>query len=187
MTETDNILEILLRLVRTERAYAQSTQTSTVSNVSGPLLNALSQGWAHAEQQNHITLSVLSIFRMASEYAKKALSDEKGKVEVEDVLARPQHTPYAGSRVVVEHWLADERCAGKPSAVSVPDGFEVGDFCACAGWWGRWQVVEVYSLGRCEEEATGGDEGDGAVQWEKVLHVRALRVDGAHAPGARSG
>lgn len=114
MTETDNILEILLRLVRTERAYAQTSQTSSISSVSGPLLDAVSQGWAHAAQQNHISLAVLSIFRMAAEYAKKALGDEKGKVEVEERLGAiiqclPSHLFYKSMDGMFKEWRAEQK------------------------------------------------------------------------------
>ncbi|KAM6489568.1 hypothetical protein JOM56_014987 [Amanita muscaria] len=46
MTETDNLLEILLRLVRGERAtpFSQSTPTVSAPSVSGPLLSALAHG-----------------------------------------------------------------------------------------------------------------------------------------------
>ncbi|KAF8076080.1 hypothetical protein FPV67DRAFT_1776672 [Lyophyllum atratum] len=85
MTETDNILEILLRLVRGERATAsyQSGPAISAPSISGPLLSALSQGSAHGAQQTHVSLAVLAMFRMAVEYAKKAIGD-KGKAEVEE-------------------------------------------------------------------------------------------------------
>ena len=47
MTETDNILEILLRLVRGERStYTQTPSVISTPSVSGPLLAALLLGIA---------------------------------------------------------------------------------------------------------------------------------------------
>ncbi|KAG5719684.1 hypothetical protein E4T56_gene14592, partial [Termitomyces sp. T112] len=85
MSETDNILEILLRLVRGERATAsyQSGPAISAPSISGPLLSALSHGSAHGAQQTHVSLAVLAMFRMAVEYASKA-GGEKGKTEVEE-------------------------------------------------------------------------------------------------------
>ena len=98
MVETDNILEILLRLVRGERASYSSSHSSShsssssnpvisSSSLSGPLLSALSQGSAHANQQTHVSLAVLAIFRLATEYAKKAVG-EKGREEVDKKKGR---------------------------------------------------------------------------------------------------
>lgn len=63
MMEIDNILEILLRLVRGERAtpFSQSTPTLSGPSVVGPLLSALTPGSAHASQQTHVSLAVLAL------------------------------------------------------------------------------------------------------------------------------
>ncbi|KAH7931368.1 hypothetical protein BV22DRAFT_1124290 [Leucogyrophana mollusca] len=80
MSEIDNVLEILLRLVRGERAtpFSQSTPAISAPSISGPLLTALSQGSAHGAQQTHVSLAVLAMFRVTVEYAQKA-SGDKGK------------------------------------------------------------------------------------------------------------
>jgi len=82
-SEPENILEILLRLVRGERATpfsgSGSSASLTGSSISGPLLAALSGtgsgnsgGFAHGEKQTHVSLAVLAIWRMTLEYARKA-------------------------------------------------------------------------------------------------------------------
>ncbi|KAL4075707.1 hypothetical protein J3A83DRAFT_4369948 [Scleroderma citrinum] len=85
MTEVDNLLEILLRLVRGERAtpFSQSTPAISAPSISGPLLNALTQSSAHGAQQTHVSLAVLAIFYMTLDYAQKA-NGEKGKSEAEE-------------------------------------------------------------------------------------------------------
>jgi 20S proteasome subunit alpha 6 len=82
--ETDNILEILLRLVRGERAtpFTQSAPAISPSSVAGPLRAALSPGSPHSAQQTHVSLAVLAVWRMTMEYAVKALQ-EKGRTEAE--------------------------------------------------------------------------------------------------------
>ncbi|KAI0347026.1 hypothetical protein BDW22DRAFT_1386908 [Trametopsis cervina] len=114
MTETDNILEILLRLVRGERAsYSQSTPVISAPSVSGPLLSALSQGSAHGAQQTHVSLAVLAIFRLAVEFAKKAAKDE-GKVEAEARMGEiirclPSHLIYKSLDGIFKEWRLEKK------------------------------------------------------------------------------
>ena len=115
MTETDNILEILLRLVRGERAtpFSQSAPTITAPSVSGLLLSALAQGSAHGAQQTHVSLAVLAIFRMATEYAVKA-SGDKGKAEVEErvgeiIRCLPSHLIYKSLDGIFKEWRVDKK------------------------------------------------------------------------------
>ncbi|KAF5388316.1 hypothetical protein D9615_000118 [Tricholomella constricta] len=115
MTETDNILEILLRLVRGERATAsyQSGPAISAPSISGPLLSALSQGSAHGAQQTHVSLAVLAMFRMTVEYAKKAVGD-KGKGEVEErvgeiIRCLPSHLVYKSLDGIFKEWRVDKK------------------------------------------------------------------------------
>ncbi|KAI0092570.1 hypothetical protein BDY19DRAFT_925029 [Irpex rosettiformis] len=114
MTETDNILEILLRLVRGERAsYSQSTPVISAPSVSGPLLSALSQGSAHGAQQTHVSLAVLAIFRVAVEFAKK-VDEEKGKTEVEArvgeiIRCLPSHLIYKSLDGIFKEWRLEKK------------------------------------------------------------------------------
>ncbi|EKM59603.1 uncharacterized protein PHACADRAFT_181595 [Phanerochaete carnosa HHB-10118-sp] len=114
MTETDNILEVLLRLVRGERAsYSQSAPVISAPSVSGPLLSALSQGSAHAAQQTHVSLAVLAIFRLAVEFAKKAVGDE-GKTEVEErvgeiIRCLPSHLIYKSLDGIFKEWRVEKK------------------------------------------------------------------------------
>ncbi|KAG6819203.1 hypothetical protein H0H93_014376 [Arthromyces matolae] len=115
MTETDNILEILLRLVRGERATAsyQSGPAISAPSISGPLLSALSQGSAHAAQQTHVSLAVLAMFRMGVEYAQKA-SGEKGKTEAEERMGEiirclPSHLIYKSLDGIFKEWRVEKK------------------------------------------------------------------------------
>lgn len=114
MTETDNILEILLRLVRGERAsYSQSTSVISAPSVSGPLLSALSQGSAHGAQQTHVSLAVLAMFRLAVEFAKKA-DGEDGRVVVEErvgeiIRCLPSHLIYKSLDGIFKEWRVEKK------------------------------------------------------------------------------
>lgn len=114
MTETDNILEILLRLVRGERATPFSAGTTfSASSFTGPLLSALSTGSAHGGQQTHVSLAVLAIFRMTMEYAKKAVGD-KAKEEVEErvgeiIRCLPSHLIYKSLDGIFKEWRVEKR------------------------------------------------------------------------------
>lgn len=116
MTETDNILEILLRLVRGERSgtgFQQATPAVTSPNLAGPLLTALSPGAAHGSQQTHVSLAVLAIFRLAVEYAKR-VSPENGKNEVEErvgeiIRSLPSHLLYKSLDGIFKEWKADKK------------------------------------------------------------------------------
>jgi len=63
MVETDNVLEILLRVVHGECAtpFIQAAPAISVPSISGPLLTTLSPGSAHGLQQTHVSLAVLTM------------------------------------------------------------------------------------------------------------------------------
>jgi len=115
MTEVDNILEILLRLVRGERAtpFSQAPPALSSPNVTGPLLSALNPGSAHGAQQTHVSLAVLAIFRMATEYAEQATGD-KGKTAVEErvgeiVRCLPSHLLYKSLDGIFKEWRVEKK------------------------------------------------------------------------------
>ncbi|KAI0071924.1 hypothetical protein K474DRAFT_1679051 [Panus rudis PR-1116 ss-1] len=118
MSETDNILEILLRLVRGERAtFSQNTGVLSAPSVSGPLLSALTQGSAHASQQTHVSLAVLAIFRLSVEFAKKANGDQ-GKGEVEErvgeiIRCLPTHLIYKSLDGIFKEWRVEKKGGGR--------------------------------------------------------------------------
>ncbi|KAI0052560.1 hypothetical protein FA95DRAFT_1483344 [Auriscalpium vulgare] len=116
MAEADNLLEIMLRLVRGERAtpFSHSAPAISAPSVSGPLLSALSQGSPHAAQQTHVSLAVLAMVRMAAEYAQKALGDDNGKKEVEErvgeiIRCLPSHLLYKSLDGMFKEWKAEKR------------------------------------------------------------------------------
>lgn len=116
MTEIDNVLEILLRLVRGERATPFSHNPPQISapSLSGPLLSALAPGSAHGGQQTHVSLAVLAMFRLTVEYAKKSLGDEKGKAEAEDkvgdiIRCLPSHLIYKSLDGIFKEWKMEKK------------------------------------------------------------------------------
>ncbi|RDX53079.1 hypothetical protein OH76DRAFT_1343770 [Lentinus brumalis] len=113
MVETDNILEILLRLVRGERSTFTQNAPITAPSVSGPLLSALSPGSAHGAQQTHVSLAVLAIFRLTVEYAKKAAGD-KGQSEAEErvgeiIRSLPSHLIYKSLDGIFKEWRVEKK------------------------------------------------------------------------------
>jgi 20S proteasome subunit alpha 6 len=115
MTETDNVLEILLRLVRGERAtpFSQNTPTISGPSISGALLSALNPGSAHGAQQTHVSLAVLALFRLTVEFAKKAVG-EQGKGEVEDrvgeiIRCLPSHLIYKSLDGIFKEWKHEKK------------------------------------------------------------------------------
>jgi len=117
MTETDNILEILLRLVRGERStvhsHSQPPPVLAAPNIAGPLLSALSPGAAHGAQQTHVSLAVLAIFRLAVEYAKRA-APESGKHEAEErvgeiIRCLPSHLLYKSLDGIFKEWKVEKK------------------------------------------------------------------------------
>ncbi|KAF9263701.1 hypothetical protein L218DRAFT_980084 [Marasmius fiardii PR-910] len=118
LSETENLLEILLRLVRGERATAfQSAATISNSSVSGPLLTALDQGTAHGPQQTHVSLAVLAIFQMTLEYATKAIG-AGAKKEVENrvgeiIRCLPSHLTYKSLDGMFKEWKAEKKGQGR--------------------------------------------------------------------------
>jgi 20S proteasome subunit alpha 6 len=115
MVETDHILEILLRLVRGERAtpFTQAAPAISAPSVSGPLLAALSPGSAHGSQQTHVSLAVLALWRMTLEYAQKALQ-EKGPTQAEERLGEiirclPSHLLYKSLDGIFKEWKVEKK------------------------------------------------------------------------------
>ncbi|KAK0231108.1 hypothetical protein IW262DRAFT_1342250 [Armillaria fumosa] len=114
MTEMDNLLEILLRLVRGERATPfLSGPTISTPSIVGPLLSALSPDSAHGGQQTHVSLAVLAIFRLATEYAQKVVG-EKGKNDVdgrvgEIIRCLPSHLIYKSLDGIFKEWRVEKK------------------------------------------------------------------------------
>jgi 20S proteasome subunit alpha 6 len=134
-SEPENILEILLRLVRGERATpftgAGSSASLTGSSISGPLLAALSGSgssssgrFAHGEKQTHVSLAVLAIWRMTLEYARKATAatatagkdgeEEAAVKEVEErvgeiIRCLPGHLVYKSLDGMFKEWRVEKK------------------------------------------------------------------------------
>ncbi|KAI6122798.1 hypothetical protein EV401DRAFT_2056399 [Pisolithus croceorrhizus] len=121
MTEADNLLEILLRLVRGERAtpFSQSTPAISAPSISGPLLAALTQSTAHGAQQTHVSLAVLAIFHMAVDFAQKA-KGEKGKADAEERVGEIIRFCF---RYLLLRWYVDGS-----NRLSVQHGDELAQF-----------------------------------------------------------
>ena len=119
MVETDNILEILLRLVRGERSTFTQNAPRAPPSVSGPLLSAISPGSAHGAQQTHVSLAVLAIFRLTVDYAKKATGD-KGKADVEErvgeiIRCLPSHLIYKSLDGIFKEWRVEKKGGRAPT------------------------------------------------------------------------
>uniref|UniRef100_A0A0W0FL96 Proteasome subunit alpha type 1 n=1 Tax=Moniliophthora roreri TaxID=221103 RepID=A0A0W0FL96_MONRR len=120
LSETENLLEILLRLVRGERATAfQSNTNISAATLSGPLLAAWEQGTAHGAQQTHVSLAVLAIFQMTLEYACKVVgSGPDAKKEVEGrvgeiIRCLPSHLIYKSMDGMFKEWKAEKKGQGR--------------------------------------------------------------------------
>lgn len=115
MAETDHILEVLLRLVRGERAtpFTQAAPAISAPSVAGPLLAALSPGSAHGPQQTHVSLAVLALWRMTEDYAARALP-EKGRADAEQRLGEiirclPSHLVYKSLDGMFKEWKVEKK------------------------------------------------------------------------------
>ncbi|KAF7313545.1 Proteasome endopeptidase complex [Mycena chlorophos] len=80
LNEMDNVLEILLRLVRGNQPTPLASQTG--SPLTGPLLSSIAPGSIHGAQQTPVSLAVLAMFRMTLEYAGRA-GGEQAKTDAE--------------------------------------------------------------------------------------------------------
>ncbi|EJT97720.1 hypothetical protein DACRYDRAFT_91571 [Dacryopinax primogenitus] len=103
--QPDNLLEILLRLVRGERASV-ATHIHPFS-LSGPLAAAMPSNADHAHQQTHVSLAVVALYRIAVDYAKKAGAEEK---EVSDkagdiIKSIPSHLVWKALDGMFRDWL----------------------------------------------------------------------------------
>lgn len=121
MSESDNMLEILLRLVRGERATPISFSNAASSSnlhLSGPLLTALSPNSPHASQQTHLTLAIVAMVRMAETFADRAMSSDEGKREVDErvgeiIRCLPQHLLYKSLDGIFREWKDVKKRGGR--------------------------------------------------------------------------
>ena len=117
LSESENTLEILLRLVRGERATpfsSQATATTNTSGFTGPLQSALNLSTHHASQQTHVSLAVLAIVKMALDLAEKTAGQEKAKADVmervgEIIKSLPSHLLYKSLDGMFKEWKADKK------------------------------------------------------------------------------
>lgn len=116
MSRPDNILEILLRLVRGERATAFSQTSPQISapSVTGPLLSAMEPTSYHAAQQTHVSLAVVAFVRLAEEMAEMAMGDGRGRSEVEErateiLRSLPHHLVWKSLDGMMKEWRSDKK------------------------------------------------------------------------------
>jgi 20S proteasome subunit alpha 6 len=91
----------------------QTGPTVSEKNLSGPLLSALTPGSAHGAQQTHVSLAVLAIFRMASDYAVKT-DGGNGKIQAEErvgeiIRCLPSHLLYKSLDGMFKEWRVDRK------------------------------------------------------------------------------
>lgn len=116
LSEAENVLEILLRLVRGERAtaHAQNGPNISPSSFQGPLLAAYDPSSVHASQQTHVSLAVAAVVKLAVEFAEKAIGEGKGKEHVNDrvgeiIRSLPSHLLYKSLDGMFKEWRADKK------------------------------------------------------------------------------
>jgi 20S proteasome subunit alpha 6 len=69
LKDVSNLIEILLRLTRGERAIPVG---GSPASLHGPLASALNHESVYASHQTHVSLAVLAMYRLTTEYAEKA-------------------------------------------------------------------------------------------------------------------
>jgi 20S proteasome subunit alpha 6 len=96
MSNIDHILEILLRLVRGERATA---------------------GGAGGQQQTHVSLAVLAIFRVATDYGARAGVERRVVEERVSEIVRclPTHLIYKSLDGMFREWAFAQKKGDKAS------------------------------------------------------------------------
>ncbi|KAF7980891.1 hypothetical protein HWV62_36069 [Athelia sp. TMB] len=131
-----NVLEVLLRLVRGERATPFAAAPVSGASLAGPLLAALSSftggggggggvsgsggsgggggggGFAHGDQQTHVSLAVLAMWQMAREYAARAGAAEVAAAEErvgEIIRCLPSHLLYKSLDGMFKEWKLEKK------------------------------------------------------------------------------
>lgn len=114
MCETDNVLEVLLRLVRGGGGGGSSMPLSTANIPVGPLLATFNDSGPQAAHQNPLSLAVLAMFRMALDFAKRGPDPEKDSAEVrvqmgEIVRSLPSHLLNKSLDGMFREWKAEKK------------------------------------------------------------------------------
>jgi len=107
----DYIVEILLRSIRRESTANGFPSGGQPSGTS--LMSALTPDFPNASQQNHLSLAVLSLYRMSAEYAAQAGVDAKvveGRFG-QFIRALPQSTVFKSLDGMFKDWQASQKKA----------------------------------------------------------------------------
>lgn len=86
LSDPNDLLEILLRLTRGDRnpTYTSASSNTQSANASGsPLATAIRSDSPYASHQTHVSLAILAMYRLTTDYAAKA--GEKSEVVNEKV------------------------------------------------------------------------------------------------------
>jgi len=118
----DNLLEILLRLVRGDGSNS-SRSTNGMQVYGSSLTSALSTSAPfHAAQQTHVSLAVLALFRLTGEYAETAGEDPKVlEHRVGEIIrALPQHLVHKSLDGIFRDWWTAEKKTGRTGLPNAP-------------------------------------------------------------------
>lgn len=110
LASPNELLEILLRLTRGDRNPVASIGTGP-SSAYGPLATAIRSDSPYASHQTHVSLAILAMYRLTTDYAeqagvKTAVLNEK----IADIIkSLPTHMIHKSLDGLYKEWLAERK------------------------------------------------------------------------------
>lgn len=112
LASPNDLLEILLRLTRGDRNPAASVGTGP-SSANGPLATAIRPDSPYASHQTHVSLAILAMYRLTTDYAEQAgVKTEVLNEKVADIIkSLPTHMIHKSLDGLYKEWLAERKSA----------------------------------------------------------------------------
>lgn len=109
LASPNDLLEILLRLTRGERNPTASIGTGPTS-ANGPLATAIRADSPYASHQTHVSLAILAMYRLTTEYAAQAGQSDAMNEKIADIIkSLPTHMIHKSLDGLYKEWLAEKK------------------------------------------------------------------------------
>lgn len=104
LASPNDLLEILLRLTRGERNPTASIGTGPTS-ANGPLATAIRADSPYASHQTHVSLAILAMYRLTTEYAAQAGQSDVLNEKIADIIkSLPTHMIHKSLDGLYKEW-----------------------------------------------------------------------------------
>ncbi|GMK56200.1 hypothetical protein CspeluHIS016_0300400 [Cutaneotrichosporon spelunceum] len=109
LASPNDLLEILIRLTRGDRNPTAAVGTGPTS-ANGPLATAIRPDSPYASHQTHVSLAILAMYRLTTDYAEQAGKTAALNDQIADIIrSLPAHMIHRSLEGLYKEWLAERR------------------------------------------------------------------------------